>query len=140
MNIIKLSEIPEYDSFQNIVKIDGEFEIKINDAYNSILSYYAKFSLNRFYFKFLEMFDRLTQYYGADNENVIEFSQSLKTIIIPYFEKLTLEIKNKDDLEHLGYIFEIALVVMDEAIERMDFDLAYEVFFQIMRRIENKKE
>ncbi len=47
----------------------------------------------------------------------------------------SLNIKNKEDLDNLNYILKLSSIVLEDAIEEDDIELAYESFFQLEQRI-----
>ena len=84
------------------------------------------------------MFNFLAQVYEENDEELIDFADSLITIINSYFKELdsNLNIKSQSDLEELKYILQISLILMEEVQESKNIELAYESFFQIERRVE----
>ena len=44
-----------------------------------------------------------------------------------------------DDLNELKFTLEVSLIIIEAVLEDKDIELAYEVFFNIDRRIERKK-
>ena len=86
------------------------------------------------------MFESLAEYYD-DDEELVEFSNSLISVINDYFEDLNsnLNIKSKHDLDNLNYIINISLFLLEEVMNDKNIELAYESFFQIERKINKKK-
>lgn len=142
MDEIRLSDINVYDdipnSFKCAININPLFKNEIDDIYKRTLLNYGKTTLSAFHLKYMEMFNLLAQHYKEDNEELLDFANSLITIINLYFKELNsnLNIKTQRDLEELKYILGISLILMQEVVEDKSIELAYESFFQIERRIE----
>ena len=138
---IKLSDVNAYenisDSFRSAINVNPRFENEIREIYVKTLVNYGRTTLNAYHLKYMEMFNLLAQYYQNDNEELIDFADSLITIISSYFKELDscLNIKSQSDLDDLKYILQISLILMEEVVEDKNIELAYESFFQIERRI-----
>ena len=139
---IKISDVNLYEdisnSFRSVININPHFEKEIHDIYIKTLQNYGRTTLNAYHLKYMEMFNLLAQFYQEDNQELIDFANSLITIISSYFKELdlSLNIKSQKDLDELKYILQISLLLMEEVIEDKNIELAYETFFQIERRIE----
>ena len=139
---IKISDVNMYEdisnSFRSVININPRFDKEIQDIYIKTLENYGRTTLNAYHLKYMEMFNLLAQFYQEDNPELIDFADSLITIISSYFKELdlSLNIKSKSDLDELKYILQISLLLMEEVIEDKNIELAYETFFQIERRIE----
>lgn len=153
MNDLKNINIAEYDlnninnfysnistNFKSSINLNQKFKKNIEDAYARTLLNFGKSALSMFHLKYIIMFEELAEYY-EDDEELIEFSNSMISVINNYFEDLdsNLNIKTKHDLENLNYILNISLFLLEEAINDKNIDLAYESFFQIERKINAKK-
>lgn len=126
-------------NFKSSININHRFKNEIENIYARTLLNLGRSTLSIFHLKYVSMFEALAEYYG-DDEELVEFSNDLISIINDYFEDLdsNLNIKTKHDLDNLNYILNISLFLLDEVINEKNIDLAYESFFQIERKI-NKK-
>lgn len=126
-------------NFKNSININPNFKNEIENIYARTLLNLGRSTLCMFHLKYISMFESLSKYYGNDEE-LVEFSNSLISFINNYFEDLdsNLNIKTKHDLDNLKYILNISLFLLEEVINDKNIDLAYESFFQIERKI-NKK-
>lgn len=139
---IKISDVNVYEdisnSFRSVLNINPRFEKEIQEIYIKTLENYGRTTLSAFHLKYMEMFNILAKFYQENNDELIDFADSLITIISSYFRELdlSLNIKSQSDLDELKYILQISLLLMEEVIEDKNIELAYESFFQIERRIE----
>lgn len=127
-------------NFNNSIKLNYKFKKEIEDIYARTLLNFGKSALSIFHLKYIMMFESLAEYYD-DDEELVEFSNSLISVINDYFEDLNsnLNIKSKHDLDNLNYIINISLFLLEEVMNDKNIELAYESFFQIERKINKKK-
>lgn len=153
MNDLKNISIAEYDinninkfysnistNFKSSINLNQRFKKEIEDIYARTLLNFGRSALSMFHLKYIYMFETLAEYY-KDDEELVEFSNSLISVINNYFEDLdsNLNIKTKHDLDNLNYILNISLFLLEEVLLDKNIDLAYESFFQIERKINKKK-
>ena len=124
------------NAFKHSIIINPEFRCDIDDVYNGILLNMGKTNLSIFNFKYLQMFESFAKK-DIENKELVEFSESIIKHINSYFKELDfcLNITNKDDLDNLNFILKLSSIVLEDAIDDDDIDLAYESFFQVERRI-----
>lgn len=124
------------NTFKHSIIINPEFKHDIEDVYKRMLLNIGKTNVSIFNFKYIQMFESFAKE-DSENKELAEFSKSIIKHIDSYFKELDfcLNIKNKDDLDNLNYILKLSSIVLDDAIEEEDIDLAYESFFQVEQRI-----
>lgn len=126
------------DNFKCSIDINPQFEYEIGDLYKRTITNFAKTTINMFNLRYMKMFDNLAN--NNDDEDIIEFSETLLGFINSFFKKLeqNIIVNTEKDLNELRYILEISLILMDGVIEDNDIELAYESFFQIERRLKRE--
>ena len=126
------------DNFKCSININPQFEYEIGDLYKRTIINFAKTTINMFNLRYMEMFDNLAN--SNDDEEIIDFSETLLGFINSFFKKLEQKIvvNSEKDLIELRYVLEVSLILMDGVIEDNDIELAYESFFQIKRRLKRE--
>ncbi len=124
------------DAFKNSIITNSEFKCDIEDVYKKLLLNIGKTNVSIFNFNYIMAFESFAKK-DSENKELVEFSKSIIKHIDSYFKELdfSLNIKNKEDLDNLNYILKLSSIVLEDAIEEDDIELAYESFFQLEQRI-----
>ena len=134
VEIKNLFEGLEY-SFKFSLDINPNLENEIKKVYLRTLNNYARFILGGFQLTLFKNAEQLIRL--SCDEDSIDLIKRFTDYMGYFFDEVFLKIRieNMDDLEQLKYILTLSLLLINDALDENNVELAFESFYQLESRI-----
>ena len=122
-------------SFKFSLGINPSLENEINKVYSRTLNNYGRFILGGFQLSLFERAEQLARLSCGDDS--IDLINRFTDYIGNFFDEVFLKIRigDMDDLDELKYILTLSLLLIDDALDENNAELAFESFYQLESRI-----
>jgi len=135
-NVILINSFENPREYFNVsLEINPALEFEIKKVYNRTLNSYIKYVMGAFHLNLIKKVDKMVN--NNRDEEIEELILDFTNFIDVFFDEKyhSLKCTNFDELDDLMYILKLCSLMIDDALEEDDVELAFESFFQIESRI-----
>lgn len=135
-NVVLINSFENPQAYFNVsLEINPQLEFEIKKVYNRTLDSYIKYILGGFHLNLIKKVDQMVN--NDRNEEIEELILDFTNFIGVFFDEKyhSLKCNNFDELDDLMYILKLCSIMVVDALEEDDVELAFESFFQIESRI-----